>query len=389
MTLTHEPQSTTASDLAPVPLVDLRIQNDAVAGEIRAALDEVCQSGAFVLGPQVGRFEQEYAAFCGVEHAVGVGNGTDALVLALRGAGIGPGDEVLVPANTFVATAEAVALVGADLGLVDCTEDHLIDTDALARRCSSRTRAVIGVDLYGQAAPFEAIRAAAGDDVVVVEDGAQSQGATRFARAAGSFGDVCATSFYPGKNLGAYGDAGAVTTDDGEVADRVRAMRNHGGVNKYEHLVVGTNSRLDSIQAAVLSIKLRRLAAWNAERAVAAERYGELLADVAGVVAPEVLDGNRHVWHLYVVRVAQRDRVLSELNSAGIGAGIHYPAPIHSLPAFRGLGLGPGSFPVAEQLAGEILSLPMFPGITAAQQERVVTALAASVRPTSLTPGAL
>jgi sugar O-acyltransferase (sialic acid O-acetyltransferase NeuD family) len=379
MTMSHSATPSTEPDHTPVPLLDLRLQNDEVADEVRRALDEVCASGAFVLGPQVRQFEEEYAAFCGVDHVVGVGNGTDALVLALRGAGICAGDEVIVPANTFVATAEAVALVGADLSLVDCTDDFLIDTDALAHHVTDRTRAVIGVDLYGQVAPFEAIRAAVGADVVIVEDAAQSQGASRFSQPAGSFGHVAATSFYPGKNLGAFGDAGAVATDDEEIATRIRALRNHGGLNKYEHLYVGTNSRLDSMQAAVLSVKLRRLKDWNAQRDEAARRYETLLAGVPGVVVPRVLDGNRHVWHLYEVRVAERDRVLAELGAAGIGAGLHYPAPVHLLPAFAGLGLGAGSFPVAEALAGEILSLPMYPGITSAQQERVVTALAAAV----------
>jgi dTDP-4-amino-4,6-dideoxygalactose transaminase len=379
MTLTHAADVTPTPDLTPVPLVDLRLQNDQVADDVRRALDEVCASGAFVLGPQVRKFEEEYAAFCGVDHVLGVGNGTDALVLALRGAGIGPGDEVIVPANTFVATAEAVALAGAELALVDCTEDFLIDADALAQRVSDRTRAVIGVDLYGQVAPFESIRAAIGEDVLIIEDAAQSQGASRFSTMAGSFGHVAATSFYPGKNLGAYGDAGAVLTKDEEIADRIRALRNHGGVNKYEHVLVGTNSRLDSMQAAVLSVKLRRLAEWNAQRVQVARRYDALLAEVPGVVAPRVLDGNTHVWHLYVVRVAERDRVLAELNAAGIGAGLHYPAPVHLLPAFSGLGLGPGSFPLAEMLADQILSLPMYPGITAEQQERVVAVLRAAV----------
>lgn len=251
MTVTQPADLSAAPAQTTVPLVDLRIQNDQVADEVRAALAEVCDSGAFVLGPQVRAFEEEYAAFCGVDHVIGVGNGTDALVLALRGAGVGPGDEVIVPANTFVATAEAVALVGADLAIVDCTEDFLIDTDAIARRVTHRTRAVVGVDLYGQVAPFELIRAAVGPDVVVVEDGAQSQGASRFSKPAGSLGTVSATSFYPGKNLGAFGDAGAVATGDEEIADRVRALRNHGGVNRYEHLHIGTNSRLDSMQAAV------------------------------------------------------------------------------------------------------------------------------------------
>jgi dTDP-4-amino-4,6-dideoxygalactose transaminase len=364
----------------PVPLVDLRLQNDEVSEEVARAMQEVCASGAFVLGPQVRHFEEEYAAFCGVDHAVGVGNGTDALVLALRGAGIGAGDEVILPANTFVATAEAVALVGADLVLVDCTPDFLIDTDALARRVTSRTRAVIGVDLYGQVAPFEEIRAAVGPDVVIVEDAAQSQGATRLGRPAGSFGTVAATSFYPGKNLGAYGDAGAVLTDNPEIADRVRAMRNHGGVNKYEHVVLGTNSRLDSLQAAVLSIKLRRLTGWNALRQEAAQRYQDLLATVPHVVRPWALQGNEHVWHLYVVRVADRDRVLVELAERDVHAGVHYPTPVHLLPAFAHLGHELGDFPVAEEFAGQLLSLPMYPGITPEQQRQVVEALAATVR---------
>lgn len=362
-----------------VPLVDLQWQNQQIADEVRRALDEVCASGAFVLGPQVGRFEDEYAAFCGVDHVVGVGNGTEALVLALRAAGIGPGGEVIVPANTFVATAEAVSLVGAELVVVDCTEDFLIDVDAVARQVTQRTRAVIGVDLYGQAAPFEELRAVLGEDVLLVEDAAQSQGATRHGRRTGSLADIAATSFYPGKNLGAYGDAGAVLTDDAELADRVRAMRNHGGVNKYEHLILGTNSRLDSMQAAVLSIKLRHLTQWNAERAVAARRYDELLAELPVVVRPRVLAGNEHVWHLYVVRVHERDRVLAELQGRGVHAGVHYPTPVHLLPAFARPDWRPGSFPVAEKLSGELLSLPMYPGIEPAQQERVVAALADAI----------
>lgn len=366
-----------------VPLVDLHLQNDAILEEATAAMAEVCRTGAFVLGPQVQRFEDEYAAFCGVDHAVGVGNGTDALVLALRSAGIGPGDEVLVPANTFVATAEAVRLVGADLGLVDCGEDFLIDVDRLAERVVARTRAVVGVDLYGQVAPFEEMADVAGD-AVLVEDAAQSQGAWRQGRPAGSFGAVAATSFYPGKNLGAFGDAGAVTTGSEEIADRVRALRNHGGVRRYEHLEVGTNSRLDSLQAVVLSLKLARLKEWNAQRAAAADRYAELLADLAqdngGPLAlPAVAPGNDHVWHLYVVRVPDRDRVLAALDAAGIGAGLHYPAPMHLLPAFADLGLPAGSFPVAERLASQILSLPMYPGITAEQQTRVADALRAAL----------
>jgi dTDP-4-amino-4,6-dideoxygalactose transaminase len=364
---------------AQVPLVDLRIQNRQVEAEALQAISEVLQAGSFILGPQVDRFEEEYAAFCSVDHCVGVANGTDAVELALRAAGVGPGDEVVVPANTFVATAEAVLHTGADLALVDCDEDFLIDPAALGHAVTPRTRAVVGVDLYGQVARFEALREAVGEQVVLVEDAAQSQGATRHGRAAGSFGHVAGTSFYPGKNLGAMGDAGAVTTGDAGIAERVRALRNHGGVNRYEHDLVGSNSRLDSFQAVVLSLKLERLKEWNEQRAQAAEAYSALLAEVEGVLTPRVLEGNTHVWHLYVVRVADRARVLAGLHEAGIGAGLHYPAPIHLLPAFAHLGHGSGSFPVAEKLAGQILSLPMFPGITTSQVERVVEVLATLV----------
>ncbi|WP_166136645.1 DegT/DnrJ/EryC1/StrS family aminotransferase [Nocardioides ochotonae] len=370
-------------DLAPgarVPLLDLALQNARIRDDARRAMDRVCDSGAFVLGPQVARFEDAYAAFCGVEHAVGVGNGTDALHLALRAAGVGPGDEVVVPANTFVATAEAVVLAGAELVLVDCDEDLLIDVDAVAARVGPRTRVVAGVDLYGQVAPFERLREVVGPGVVLLEDAAQSQGATRWGRPAGACADLAATSFYPGKNLGAFGDAGAVTTDDPLIARRLRQLRNHGGEARYEHDLVGTNSRMDSLQAAVLEVKLEHLKEWNAERDAAAARYATLLADLPGVRLPRALPGNEHVWHLYVVRVAQRDAVQRRLAEHGIDTGIHYPTPVHLLPAFAGLGLGAGSFPVAERAATEILSLPMFPGITAAQQQRVAEELVAAVR---------
>jgi len=368
------------SPAARVPLVDLAPQHGRVAADVRRELLAVVDSGAFVLGPRVARFEDAYAAFCGVEHAVGVGNGTDALHLALRAAGVGPGHEVVVPANTFVATAEAVVLAGAELVLVDCDEDLLIDVEAAAARVGPRTRAVAGVDLYGQVAPFERLREVVGPGVVLLEDAAQSQGATRFGRTAGSWGDLAATSFYPGKNLGAFGDAGAVTTDDPLIARRLRQLRNHGGEARYQHDLVGMNSRMDSLQAAVLEVKLEHLKEWNAERAAAAARYATLLAGVPGVRLPRTLPGNEHVWHLYVVRVAGRDAVQRRLGEHGIDTGIHYPTPVHLLPAFAGLGQGVGSFPVAERAAGEILSLPMFPGITDAQQERVAEELVAAVR---------
>jgi dTDP-4-amino-4,6-dideoxygalactose transaminase len=375
------------SDRSAVPLVDLHPQNDTVMEEVLSSFGEICRDGAFVLGAPVVRFEDEYAAFCGVEHCVGVGNGTDALELAMLATGIGRGDEVIVPANTFVATAEAVARVGAQLVVADCAHDFLIDPGSVATKLTARTRAVVGVDLYGQIAPFDQLREVVGGDVVLIEDAAQSQGADRHGRAGGSFGSVAATSFYPGKNLGAFGDAGAVTTDDAEIADRVRALRNHGGIERYQHLCIGTNSRLDSLQAAVLSIKLERLKAWNAERSAAAEVYGSLLADLPAVTSPLVREGNSHVWHLYVVRVPRRDAVAAVMGSLGIGTGIHYPTPVHMLPAFAHLGLGAGTAPVAESLSTEIMSLPMYPGITVEQQVRVVDALRSALVETSGTGG--
>ncbi|MFT4287064.1 DegT/DnrJ/EryC1/StrS family aminotransferase [Nocardioides sp.] len=365
-----------------VPFLDLAAQYDEVADQIRLGLDAVFARTAFVGGAEVAEFEREYADYLGVEHCVGVGNGTDALELALRALGVGPGGEVILPANTFIATAEAVSAVGATPVLVDVDEEHLlIDPDAVAAAVTERTRAIVPVHLFGQTAPMGrlvAIATAAG--VPVVEDAAQSQGARKNGHPAGSLGTVAATSFYPGKNLGAAGDGGAVMTDDAELAQRVRVLSAHGSPSKYVHEVVGRNSRLDTVQAVVLLAKLARLEKWNELRRGAADRYAELLADVPGVRVPRSAAGNEDVWHLYVVRVADRDRVLAELGAAGIGAGIHYPTPVHLTGAYAHLGLGPGSFPVAERAATEILSLPMYPHLSAEQQERVADALRRAVR---------
>lgn len=361
---------------AQIPFVDLKLQHEQVAHEVQAGFARVLANTSFVLGPEVEAFERSYARFCGVGHCVGVGNGTDAIELALRAIGVGAGDEVVAPANTFVATVEAILRTGATLVLADCDEHFLLDPAAACAAVTARTKAIVPVHLYGQMAPMERYAAAADRGVHLVEDAAQSQGAARHGRRSGSIGVVAATSFYPGKNLGAYGDAGAITTDDAEIAARLRGLRNHGGARKYEHLEIGVNSRLDELQAVVLAAKLRRLDEWNAERRAAAARYGELLAALDQVRAPEVAPGNEHVWHLYVVRVPRRDEVLARLTAAGVGAGIHYPAPIHLLPAFADGPWGRGAFPTAESLAGEILSLPIYPGITPAQQERVVGHLA-------------
>ncbi|WP_134765937.1 DegT/DnrJ/EryC1/StrS family aminotransferase [Nocardioides sp. 1609] len=366
----------------PIPLVDLVSQQAEVAAEVRAGLDDVLADCAFVGGPVVGAFEREYAAYVGAEHCVGVANGTDALELALRAVGVGRDDEVVLPANTFVATAEAVSRLGAVPVPVDVDDEHLlIDPAAVRRAVTSRTRALVPVHLFGQCAPVEELLEIGRDlGVPVVEDAAQAQGARRHGRPAGSLGAAAATSFYPGKNLGAAGDAGAVTTDDAEVARLVRMVAAHGSEQKYVHAEIGVNSRLDAVQAVVLRAKLARLEAWNGRRRRAALRYDALLEGVAGVRRPAEAPGNHHVWHLYVVRVADRDRVLSQLQAAGIGAGIHYPTPVHRTGAYAGLGLPAGSFPVTERAAGEILSLPMYPHLTAEDQERVVSVLAAAVR---------
>jgi dTDP-4-amino-4,6-dideoxygalactose transaminase len=358
-----------------VPLVDLSHQQIQINDVIREGFNRVIAESSFIMGPQVGEFEEAWAAYCGVPFAMGVGNGTDAIEIALRAAGIGPGDEVILPANTFVATAGAVERSGARAVLADCNEDFLLDPGKVAEKVTVRTRAVIGVHLYGQAAPMEDLREAVPDGVIIIEDMAQAQGAKRHGVRAGALGHVAATSFYPGKNLGAYGDAGAVMSTVEEIAGRVRRLRNHGGNARYEHMEVGFNSRLDTLQAVVLNAKLALLDEWNGLRVQAARRYTELLGDLDMIELPRVAAGNEHVFHLYVVRVPERDQVVKELNAAGIGAGIHYPKPVHLLPAYAHLGHRPDAFPVAEQLASEIMSLPLYPGLTAGQQEQVAAAL--------------
>ena len=363
-----------------VPFVDLASQHAEIAAEVQGGIASVFSSTAFVDGPPVADFERQYAEFVGVENCIGVANGTDALELALRAAGVGPNGEVVIPANTFVATAEAVSRIGAVPVPVDVDDQRLlIDPAAVRAAITDRTQAVVAVHLFGQLAPMERLAGlcdAAG--VVLVEDAAQSQGARHAGRGSGGLSLVGATSFYPGKNLGAAGDAGAVTTDDATIAAEVRRLRNHGSSVRYVHDVIGMNSRLDTIQAVYLRAKLDRLEKWNELRVRAAARYDILLADVSGVRRPLPGAEGEHVWHLYVVRVAERDQVLAELGRAGVGAGIHYPFPVHLTGAYAHLGLGPGTAPVAEAAAGEILSLPMHPHLTEAMQERVVDVLASA-----------
>lgn len=383
MTLTRT--VATAADTTPIPFVDLGAQQREIDEEVQAGLRLVFETTAFIGGPDVQAFEAEFASFSEVTDCVGVGNGTDALELALRAAGVTAGGEVILPANTFIATAEAVSRIGAVPVLVDVDPEYLLmDPEAAAAAVTARTQAVMPVHLYGQTAFVEQITPVAEQaGAVVIEDAAQSQGAFRHGRMAGSLGLAAGTSFYPGKNLGAAGDAGAVLTNDAGLAARVRVLGEHGSPRKYHHSTVGMNSRLDTIQAVVLRAKLARLECWNGLRRDAAERYAELLrpqADAGAVRLPAEAPGNHHVWHLYTVQVEDRDRVLAELQAAGIGAGVHYPVPVHRSEAYAHLGHPSGAFPVTEAAAGRLLSLPLFPHITLEQQERVAETLVRAVR---------
>lgn len=352
-----------------IPLVDLQRQQADLAPRIEAALRAVCARADFILGAAVQEFEQAFAAYLGVRHVVGVASGTDALHLALRALGVGPGDEVIVPANTFIATALAVTYCGATPVLVDCDlGTALIDASAAEAAVTPRTRAVVPVHLYGQPADVDAIlRWAAPRGIHVVEDAAQAHGARYRGRPCGSLGVAAGFSFYPGKNLGANGDGGAVVTSDDRVAAEVRVLRNLGSGEQYVHRTVGYNSRLDTLQAAVLGVKLGHLDGWNETRAKLAARYRDGLADLVDEV--EMVDvapwTTRHAYHLLVVRVLrqERDAVVARLRASGVGAQVHYPIPIHLQDAYRSLGKGPGSFPSAERLAREVLSLPLCPYI--------------------------
>ncbi|WP_406298272.1 DegT/DnrJ/EryC1/StrS family aminotransferase [Embleya sp. NBC_00888] len=374
-----------SADLDRIPLVDLAAAHAEVAAEVEAGIARVLATCAFVGGPDVAGFEAEYAEFSGVAHCVGVANGTDAVELALRVLGVGAGAGVVMPANTFVATAEAAVRAGARPVFADVDDEYLLlDPQRAAEALGGpvEVRALLPVHLNGQLAPMGALRALAdARGQALVEDAAQCQGATQDGRGPGTWGPdaIAATSFYPGKNLGAYGDGGAVVTNSEAYALALREMRDHGSSRKYVHTRLGFNSRLDTIQAAVLRAKLGRLAQWNTRRRAAAARYDALLAGIEGVRVPRTAPGNEHVWHLYAVRVPERDKVLALLNEAGVGAGVHYPVPVHLQPAFAELGYARGDFPVAERAAEQILTLPLYPQLTVAQQERVVEVLAGAL----------
>jgi len=368
---------------AKVPFQDIPLQVRSLKAEIDAAMQAVLAHGEFILGPEVAAFEREWAHFTHVPHAVGVGSGTDALHLILRAIGIGAGDEVITVANTFIATAEAISYAGAKPVLVDCRiEDYLIDPAAVAAAVTTRTRAIIPVHLYGQPADMASLAAIAQKNgLALIEDAAQAHGASLAdGRPCGSLGLAAAFSFYPIKNLGAFGDGGAVTTSNEPLANQIRLLRNWGSVVKYHHEVQGFNSRLDTIQAAILSVKLRRLAAWNDARRAAAGWYRSALSGCPGVALPsEAPWTGRHAYHLFVVRVLERDRdtVARALADRGVQTVVHYPVPIHLQKAYAELGLRKGAFPSAEAASRSILSLPMFPEITQAQVGHVADSLRA------------
>ena len=358
-----------------IPFVDLQAQYQSIKSDVDAAIAAVLTRGDFILGGDVSKFEEEFAAFCGVTHCLGVANGTDALKLALEACGIGPGDEVITTAHTYIATALAISQCGARPVLVDCEpEFFLIDVSKIEAAITPKTKAILPVHLYGQSADMDPIlEIAKRHKLVVIEDACQAHGATYKGRKCGSMGDIAAFSFYPGKNLGAYGDGGAVTTNNPALADKVKLLRNYGQRVKYEHLVKGGNSRLDTVQAAVLRVKLRHLADWNLKRANGAAMYGKALAGT-NLMLPQVASYGTHVFHLYVVRTKDRDGLMKALDVANSQHGIHYPIPIHRQLAMADLGYGVGSFPVAEEIAPEILSLPMCPELTQAQVDRIAAA---------------
>lgn len=350
-----------------VPFVDLRYQHQVIEQEVFTSLTDIARRSSFILGDEVQQFEQKFAQYCEARYAVGVGSGTEALVLAMQALGIGPGDEVITAANTFVATVEAIAHTGAKPVLVDNDPvSYNLDVAQIEQSITSRTRAIIPVHLYGRPADMAPITSVARrHGLYVVEDTAQAHGACYIGRRVGALGDAGCFSFYPAKNLGAWGDAGAVVTNSEETDLRVRELRDHGGTHKYEHRRVGYTSRLDTVQAAVLLAKLRYLDGWNDERRRIAQHYQESLSEVPGVICPTADRDNAHVFHLYVIRVpaTQRDTLRDHLQSKGIATGIHYPKPVHLTEAFAYLGYALGAFPVAEQCATEILSLPMYPGL--------------------------
>jgi dTDP-4-amino-4,6-dideoxygalactose transaminase len=356
-----------------IPFGDLRLQYDAIKTELDQAVQSVLDDGWFILGKNVSAFEAEFATYCGASYAIGVGNGTDALQLALMACEVGHGDEVITSPLSATFTALAISAVGAVPTFVDIDpQTYNIDPSRLEATIGPRTKAVIPVHLYGQPADMDPILAIARKHkLLVIEDAAQAHGAAYKGRQAGTLGDAGCFSFYPSKNLGAFGDGGMVVTDDPDLAERIRMLRNGGQQTRYDHQLLGINSRLDELQAAILRVKLRYLERWNERRRHIAALYSALLCESNEVEPPVEVPGVKHVYHLYVIRSERRDNLQAHLQQQGIQTGIHYPTPIHLQGAYRWCNQGPGSFPVAERCAREVLSLPIYPELTDAQVRRV------------------
>lgn len=352
-----------------VPLIDLKIQHRSIAAEIEAAIKTVCDNTAFILSDEMKTFESEFAAYCGSKHGVGVANGTEALFLALKALGVGAGDEVIVPANTFIATAAAVSHAGGTPVFVDIDpETYCIDPAKISGAITEKTKAIMPVHLYGHPAEMDAIMSIArSNGLKVVEDCAQAHGTQYKGRQVGSIGDAAGFSFYPSKTLGAYGDAGIVMTNSDEVCDSLKLLRDNGRTTWYEHAIIGYNSRLDGIQAAILRVKMKYLDGWVDGRRAHAKQYGELLGDVKGLALPVEKPYAKHSYYVYVVRTDNRDEVMAELKEKGCGCGIHYPVPLHLQPAYSSLGGKVGDHPVSESYAKQIISIPMFPELAPEQ----------------------
>ncbi len=363
-----------------IPLVDLKAQYETIKDEIDHVISDVLSTSAFIGGPYVSAFEEAFAAFCGVRHCVGVGNGTDALFIALKVLGIGPGDEVITAANSFIATSEAITLAGARVVFTDIDPlTYNMDVQEIEGKITSKTKAIIPVHLYGQPADMDPIRAIARKhNLRVLEDAAQAHGADYRGRRVGSLGDMACFSFYPGKNLGAYGDGGAIVTNDSDLALRARKLANHGRVSKYDHDVEGVNSRLDGLQAAILHVKLKHLDAWTEKRRRGAYLYNDLLRDTP-LKTPVELKNVGAVYHLYVVRSRNgvRQELIDHLGRRGISTGIHYPIALPNLQAYSYRNFAAGDYPCATDASGEILSLPMYPELTEQQIQYIVDAIKA------------
>jgi dTDP-4-amino-4,6-dideoxygalactose transaminase len=371
-----------AASFTPIPQMDLAAQYAAIGPEVREAVERIFASQQFILGPEGAALEQEVADLCGVTHGIGTGSGTDALILALRSCGVAAGNEVILPPFTFVATASAVSALGATPVFADIQPNtYNIDPAQIERRLTSRTRAIVVVHLYGLSADMDRIMdIARGKNIPVVEDSAQAIGATYKGRRTGSLGDVACFSFYPTKNLGACGDAGMIVTNSAEHAAHLRILRNHGQTGKYVSSEPGWNGRLDEIQAAILRVKLRYLSKWQRQRQAHAAEYTSHFSQIPGIMPPLVPEGYEHVFHQYTVRVEERDKLQQILTEKKIGSSIYYPVPLHLQPIYASLGHKIGDFPHAEHAAAEVLSLPMFPELRAAQLTRVAETVTEFIR---------